>query len=118
LSNLCSWLFATAAMPAVVLFARHRPKQRTDQVTVVQIPWTPSGARTHSFEVAPSDVITLTLDEIEKQPLKLKAAAIGRRRDLLLLDEMTVAHSNLGDQLARLHTEFRDGFIEGGEKAE
>ena len=35
LSNLCSWLFATAAMPAVVLFARHRPKQRTDQVTVV-----------------------------------------------------------------------------------
>ncbi|MEN1592993.1 N-6 DNA methylase, partial [Pseudomonas aeruginosa] len=25
LSNLCSWLFATAAMPAVVLFARHRP---------------------------------------------------------------------------------------------
>lgn len=118
LSNLCSWLFATAAMPAVVLFARHRPKQRTDQVTVVQIPWTPSGARTHSFEVAPSDVITLTLDEIEKQPLKLKAAAIGRRRDLLLLDELTVAHSNLGDQLARLHTEFRDGFIEGGEKAE
>lgn len=118
LSNLRSWLFATAAMPAVVLFARHRPKQRTDQVTVVQIPWTPSGARTHSFEVAPSDVITLTLDEIEKQPLKLKAAAIGRRRDLLLLDEMTVAHSNLGDQLARLHTKFRDGFIEGGERAE
>jgi len=42
LSNLCSWLFATATMPAVVLFARHRPKQRADQVTVVQIPGRPA----------------------------------------------------------------------------
>lgn len=113
LSNLCSWLFATAAMPAVVLFARHRPKQRTDQVTVVQIPWTPSGARTHSFEVAPSDVITLTLDEIQEQPLKLKAAAVGRRRDLLLLDDLTSAHRNLGEQLSLLDTTFQVGLIRG-----
>ncbi|WP_321897212.1 HsdM family class I SAM-dependent methyltransferase [Burkholderia cepacia] len=118
LSNLCSWLFATATMPAVVLFARHRPTQRADQITVVQIPWTPNGARTHSFEVAPSDVIKLTLGEIERQPLKLKAAAVGRRRDLLLLDELSAAHLRLEDQLARFHTEFRDGFAEGGEKAE
>lgn len=55
-------------MPAVVLFARHRPMLRPDQVTVVQIPWTPSGARTHSFDVAPSDVIRLSLGEIERQP--------------------------------------------------
>jgi hypothetical protein len=118
LSNLCSWLFATATMPAVVLFARHRPQQRPDQVTVVQIPWTPSGARTHSFEVAPSDILQLTLGEIEKQPLKLKAAAVGRRRDLLLLDELAEAHSSLANQLDRLNAEFHDGFIEGGEKAE
>lgn len=100
-------------MPAVVLFARHRPKQRTDQVTVVQIPWTPSGARTHSFEVAPSDVITLTLDEIQEQPLKLKAAAVGRRRDLLLLDDLTSAHRNLGEQLSLLDTTFQVGLIRG-----
>lgn len=113
LSNLCSWLFATAAMPAVVLFARHRPKQRQDQVTVVQIPWTPSGARTHSFEVAPSDVIQLTLGEIEKQPLKLKAAAVGRRRDLMLLQEMTVANESLAERLLTLDTKFRDGLTQG-----
>lgn len=113
LSNLCSWLFATATMPAVVLFARHRPKQRADQVTVVQIPWTASGARTHSFEVAPSDVIELTMADIEKQPLKLKAAAIGRRRDLLLLDELTSEHVSLGDRLAQLDTKFRDGLTQG-----
>lgn len=113
LSNLCSWLFATATMPAVVLFARHRPKQRADQVTVVQIPWTPSGARTHSFEVAPSDIIKLSLGEIEKQPLKLKAAAVGRRRDLVLLEELTATHQGLGDRLVSLDTKFRDGLTQG-----
>jgi hypothetical protein len=111
LSNLRSWLFATATMPAVVLFARHRPKQRADQVTIVQIPWTPSGAKTHSFEVAPSDIIKLSLDEIEKQPLKLKAAAVGHRRDLILLEELTAAHLSLGEQLACLKTKFRDGLL-------
>lgn len=113
LSNLCSWLFATATMPAVILFARHRPTQRPDQITVVQIPWTPSGARTHSFEVAPSDVITLGLGKIEKQPLMLKAAAVGRRRDLLLLEEMTSAHQSLGEQLALMGSKFSDGLTQG-----
>jgi len=113
LSNLCSWLFATATMPAVVLFARHRPKQRADQVTVVQIPWTPSGARTHSFEVAPSDIIKLSLGEIERQPLKLKAAAVGCRRDLMLLEELTATYQSLGDILASLNTKFRDGLTQG-----
>lgn len=116
LSNLCSWLFATATMPAVVLFARHRPQQRPDQVTVVQIPWTPSGARTHSFEVAPSDILQLTLGEIEKQPLKLKAAAVGRRRDLMLLQELTTAHDSLAARLTSLDTKFRDGLTQGSPK--
>lgn len=113
LSNLSSWLFATAAMPAVVLLARHRPTQRQDQVTVVQIPWTPSGARTHAFEVAPSDVIQLTLGEIEKQPLTLKAAAVGRRRDLMLLQELTCAHESLATRLTSLGTKFSDGLTQG-----
>lgn len=116
LSNLCSWLFATATMPAVVLFARHRPQQRPDQVTVVQIPWTPSGARTHSFEVAPSDILQLTLGEIEKQPLKLKAAAVGRRRDLMLLQELTAAHDSLAARFTLLDTKFRDGLTQGSPK--
>lgn len=114
LSNLCNWLFATAAMPAVVLFARHRP-QRSDQVTIVQIPWTASGARTHSFEVSPSDIIKLSQAEIEKQPLKLKAAAIGRRRDLLLLDTLCAEHAGLGKQLTALKAKFSDGLTHGFE---
>ena len=112
LSNLCGWLFATATMPAVVLFARHRP-QRPDQVTVVQIPWTSSGARTHSFEISPSDIIKLSQSEIEKQPLKLKAAAIGRHRDIQLLDTLCSANAGLGGQLNELGAKFSDGLKYG-----
>lgn len=113
LSNLCSWLFATATMPAVVLFARHRPTQRPDQVTVVQIPWTASGARTHSFEVSPSDIIKLSMRDIEARPMKLKAAAIGRRRDIALLDSLASSHLSLGAQFASLNTELNVGLIRG-----
>ncbi len=112
LSNLCSWLFATATMPAVVLFARHRP-QPSDQVTVVQIPWTASGARTHSFEVSPSDIIKLPMRDIEARPMKLKAAAIGRRRDVALLDSLASSHPTLGTQFASLDTELHVGLIRG-----
>ena len=112
LSNLCSWLFATATMPAVVLFARHRP-QPLDQVTVVQIPWTASGARTHSFEVSPNDIIKLSMPDIEARPMKLKAAAIGRRRDVALLDSLASSHLTLGAQFATLDTELNVGLIRG-----
>ena len=112
LSNLCSWLFATATMPAVVLFARHRP-QPLYQVTVVQIPWTASGARTHSFEVSPSDIIKLSMTDIEARPMKLKAAAIGRRRDVALLDSLVSSHLTLGAQFASLDTELHVGLIRG-----
>lgn len=113
LSNLCSWLFATATMPAVVLFARHRPKQRADEVTVVQIPWTASGARTHSFEVSPSDIIKLSMRDIEAQPMKLKAAAVGRRRDVALLDSLVSSHCSLGELFTTLDTKMNVGLIHG-----
>lgn len=113
LSNFRSWLFATATMPAVVLLARHRPTQRTDQVTVVQIPWTVSAARTHMFEVSPSDIMTLSMRDIVARPTKLKAAAMGRRRDIMLLDSLLGAHGSVGDLLATLGTKFNVGLIRG-----
>jgi hypothetical protein len=112
LSNLCGWLFATATMPAVVLLARHRPS-RADQVTVVQIPWSAIGVRTHTFEVSPSDVSTPLLAEIQNHPIKLKAAAVGRRRDLALLDSLMSSHTTLGERLAALNTELNVGLIRG-----
>jgi len=112
LSNLSGWLFATATMPAVVLLARHRP-QRADQVTVVQIPWSASGARTHTFEISPNDVMRPLLVEIQKFPAKLKAASVGKHRDLALLDSLISTHPALGDRLASWDTELNVGMIRG-----
>ena len=60
LSNQSDWLFPNANMPAVALFARHRPSP-SGTITTVQVPWSPSGARSHTFEIAPSDIVTLPL---------------------------------------------------------
>lgn len=117
LSNLRAWLFATATMPAVVLFARHR-SQPSNQVTVVQIPWTSSGARTHSFDVSPSDIIKLSIEEIAAQPMLLKAAAVGRRRDLMLLEAVTRDYPSLENRLLDLDTELRVGLTRGNEANE
>ncbi|TAL43035.1 MAG: SAM-dependent methyltransferase [Methylovulum sp.] len=117
LSNLSGWLFATAAMPAVVLFARHRP-QRPDQVTVVQIPWTASGARTHTFEVSPNDIINLSITDIEAQPITLKAATVGRRRDLMLLQMVSKSHFSLEARLRELNAKLNVGLTRGSQAKE
>lgn len=112
LSNLSSWLFPAAKMPAVALFARHRP-QATDRMTVVQVPWSPAGAKSHTFEIAPSDIIQLSLSDWEQRPIRLKTAAFGRRRDLRLLDDLMRSHPSLGERLAALGTVLKDGLILG-----
>jgi len=112
LANLRDWLFATAKMPAVALFARHRP-QRADQVTIVQIPWTPSSARTQSFEVSPNDIIRLSMPNIEARPITLKAAAVGRRRDVALVDSLASSLPSLGERFAALNVELNVGLIRG-----
>jgi len=112
LANLSGWLFATATMPAVILFARHRA-QPADQVTVVQIPWSTSGARTQTFEVSPNDINRLRLGALEAYPLLLKAAAVGVRRDVALVEAMFTKFRSLGQQLSALETELNVGMIRG-----
>ena len=112
LSNQSDWLFPRSNMPAVVLFARHRPS-RHDAITAVQVPWTPAGAQSHTFEIARSDIITMPLADWRQKPELLKAAFVGFRRDLSLLDRLTTSHPKLGDQLAKLGSEPRVGLIFG-----
>ena len=112
LSNQSDWLFPRSNMPAVVLFARHRPL-RHDEITAVQVPWTPVGVQSHTFEIARSDIITLPLADWQRKPELLKAAFIGLRRDLSLLDRLTTSHPKLGDQLAKLGAEPRVGLTFG-----
>ena len=113
LANLRSWLFPNANRPAVALFARQRSKQHHDQLTVVQVPWAESGARTHTFEIAPSDVLRVPLSSLQDHPELLKAAAFGRHHDLLLLDRLKNRYETLENQLGRLRSKLSQGLIFG-----
>ena len=112
LSNQSNWLFSRSNMPAIVLFARHRPSPR-DAITAVQIPWSPAGAKSHTFEIARSDIITLPLADWQRKPEFLKAAFVGFRRDLSLLDRLTASHPTLGDQLPKFGAELKVGLTFG-----
>lgn len=106
------WLFPTAKMPAVVLLARHRP-QDSDQLTVVNVPWSPSAERSYTFEIAPGDVTILPLAIWERNPERLKTAAFGRSRDMLLLDDLRSRFGDVNAWLASIGSEWRDGLILG-----
>ena len=112
LSNQSDWLFPRSKMPAVVLFARHRPS-RHDAITTVQVPWSPAGSQSHTFEIARSDIITMPLADWQRKPELLKAAFIGSRRDLSLLDRLTSSHPALDDRLGGLDATLRTGLIFG-----
>ncbi|WP_244521614.1 N-6 DNA methylase [Bradyrhizobium sp. DOA9] len=112
LAPLIRWLFPTAKMPAVALLARCR-KQPSDQLTVVNIPWSPSGEKSQTFEISPSDISTLSLAEWEKRPRRLKAAAFGCFRDIALLSSLQSDCTTLGAWLESIGSSWRDGLILG-----
>ena len=109
LSNLRSWLFPNSKMPAVAFFAGQRPEQHRDQLTVVQVPWSEAGERTHSLEIAPADVLQVSLSSLQDRPELLKAAAFGRHHDLLPLDRLKNRHYTLEGQFDLLGSKLIQG---------
>ena len=101
LSNIQQWLFPNSRLPALVLFAGHRDVPH-GTVTTVHVPWSPIGAKTGTIEVSPSDVLTVTRDACRRRPHILKAAFLGNRRDLALLDKLGIEHRQLDEELGRL----------------
>ena len=118
LSNLQVWLFPNATMPAAALFARHRSDQHHDQLTVVQVPWSESGKRTHTFEIAPQDIVKVPLSRLQHSPEMLKAAAFGRHHDLRLLERLKNRYETLQDQLDLLNSKLSLGLIFGDRSSE
>lgn len=116
LSNLQSWLFPNAKMPAAALFAGHRSDQHPDQLTVVQVPWSESGKRTHTFEIAHQDIVKVPISRLQRSPELLKAAAFGRHHDLVLLERLKERQATLAGQLDLLGTKLSHGPTFGGRK--
>ena len=112
LSYQSGWLFSRSKLPAMVLFARHRPSERAE-ITAVQVPWSPVGEKSHTFEIGRDDIVTLPVADWVRKPEFLKAAFFGLRRDLALLDRVSSKHVSLGKQLRSLGTRFRGGLKVG-----
>ena len=112
LSDLSRWLFPKAKFPAMALFARHR-EQLPDRMTLVQARWSPAGERSHTIEVAPSDITTLPIASWVRNPGLFKAAFLGHRHDLLLLDDLWEKFEPLEAGLRALGTDLRAGLILG-----
>ena len=111
LSNLTNWLFPKASMPGIVLFARQR--QSVGQAKLIpgfQVPWSSNGARTHTFQVAPSDCTTLPLNYWRRRPEFLKATFLGGHPDADLLDRLFDKHQTMHEALGRFGTKLSAGF--------
>ena len=106
------WLFPRASMPAVVLLAK-RPLTERAEITTVQVPWSPAGKRTHTFEIARDDMVALPLVEWRRKPELLKATFFGVRRDLALLDKITSGHARLANQMEEMGTKLNLGLTRG-----
>ena len=112
LSDLSKWLFPKAKFPAMVLFARHR-EQPVNRMTLVQARWSPAGDRSHTIEVAPRDITTLPIASWKRNPGLFKAAFIGHRHDLLLLDDLGERFEPLEERLGAVGTKLRTGLTLG-----
>ena len=112
LSDLSKWLFPRAKMPAVALLARHR-RQPEDRLTLVQARWSPGGERSHAVEIAPSDVATLPIASWKRHAGLFKAAFLGRRPDLLLLDELWEKQEPFEARLNEIGVPLRTGLTFG-----
>ena len=112
LSDLSKWLFPRANMPAIVLLARHRgrPKHR---MTLVQAHWSPAGERSRTIELSPNDVTTLPIASWKRCPGLFKTAFVGKKPDLLLLDQLVEDHQPLGVRLTGFGAPLRVGLTFG-----
>ena len=112
LSYHSNWLFRQGSMPAMVVLDGHHRAER-DVITTVQIPWSPAGIRSHTFEVGRSDVVELTAADWQRRPEFLKAAFFGTRRDLGLLHRLMESLPDLATALRSCGSQFRNGWTLG-----
>lgn len=117
LSDLSKWLFPRADMPAMAVLSR-LDDRKPDRMTLVQARWSQAGERSHTIEIAPSDVTTLPLASWKRNPALFKAAFLGNRHDLLLLDDLWDRHETLETRLGAIDTELNPGLIFGNRSRE
>ena len=117
LSDLSGWLFPNANMPAIALLARVRD-QHPHGMTLVHARWSPAGESSHIIEIAPSGVTTLPIASWKRNAALFKAAFVGQRHDLLLLDDLWEKLEPLETRLRALGTSVKAGLKLGNRSGE
>lgn len=112
LSELSSWLFPNAKMPAMIVLGRHN-RSAGDDMTLVQARWSFRNRSSRMIEIAPSDVSAISFAAWEKRPVLLKAGFFGQDRDFSLLFDLCEHYGSLEKELTTFNTKFRTGFIAG-----
>ena len=82
-------------------------------MTLVQTSWSLASDRSHTLEIAPSDITTLPIASWKRNQGLFKAAFLGRRHDLLLLDDLWEKHETLEVRLSALNMKLRNGLTVG-----
>ncbi len=121
LSEISSWLFDQANMPAIALLARHREDRAgavEGAMELVQVRRSREGDRSRTIGIAPSDVAMLPFASWKRNQGLLKAAFLGGKHDLLLLDALWDRHRSLGEQLDTLGTKLASGLKRGNRKGD
>ena len=112
LSETSNWLFPRANMPAMVLLARHR-KDRRGSMELVQVRRSQEGDRSHTIGIASGDVTTLPVASWKRNQGLFKAAFLGCKQDLLLLDALWDRCVSLDERLHALGTGLASGLTTG-----
>ena len=117
LSELSGWLFPNASMPAMAVLTR-QPSKRPKSLELVQGRWSLQGDRSHTIDLVASDVASLPVASWKRNSGLLKAAFLGHKHDLLLLDALWERSRPLKGQLNALGTKLASGLKVGNRSNE
>ena len=112
LAELSNWLFPRANMPAMAVVARHR-HDHLSSMQLVQARRSVKTDRSHTIEFTSSVVSTLPVSSWKRNSGLCKAAFLGHKHDLLLVDRLWNRFRVLGDRLQVLGTRLASGLTLG-----
>ena len=112
LAELSSWLFPRAKMPAMAVVARNR-HDHAGSMRLVQVRRSLKTDRSHTIEFTSSVVSTLPVSSWKRNPGLCKAAFLGHKHDLLLVDRLWNRFGALEDRLKALGTRLAAGLTLG-----
>ena len=116
LSEFSDSLFPKAKVPAMILIGTGRSHDHNEadvDLVLAHAKWTASGQHTKLIELSPNDITEIPLESCLRNQFMLKAAFLGNRHDLLLLDKVCDRFESLRCRLNDREKGMNSGLILG-----